>query len=52
MNGNVKKEKKDTKAVKVDLPKDLHKQLKLKAVETEQTIQNVIIALISEWVRK
>lgn len=52
MSGNVKQEKKDTKAVKIDLPKELHKQLKLKAVETEQTIQNVIISLISKWVKK
>ena len=43
---------KDTVSVKFTLSKKLHKELKLKAVQDDKTIQQVLENLVSEWTKK
>ena len=39
-------------AVKVNIPQDLHIELRVKCIKIQQTIQKVIESLIREWVKK
>jgi len=55
MGKNVTKKdegKKDTVAVKVELSRPVHQELRIKCIRTGQTIQQVIEYLVSEWVKK
>lgn len=45
------KSKGETVAVKVNLPKELHKKLRVKSILEEKTIQEVIESLVSQWVQ-
>jgi len=47
-----KKDTKNTIAVKVNLSEELHMALRIKCIQTKQTIQKAIESLISEWVKK
>jgi hypothetical protein len=50
--GNVEKLKRDTKTVKFNLSKKLHKELRIKAIQNEMTIQQVLENLVSKWVKE
>lgn len=51
-------ESKDTKsnksvvAVKFLLSKEIHKKLKIKAIEQDKTIQDMLVNIVSTWVEK
>ncbi len=51
-------ETKDTKSnedkvsVKFLLSKEIHKKLKIKAIEQDKTIQDMLVNIVSTWVEK
>ena len=51
-------EAKDTKSnedkvsVKFLLSKEIHKKLKIKAIEQDKTLQDVLVDIVSKWIEK
>lgn len=52
MGTNKKKVTKDTIALKVDIPKALHKQLKLRALVMDTTLKDLVVTILEQWVKK
>lgn len=41
-----------TVALKVDIPKSLHKQLKLRALVMDTTLKELVVTIMEQWVKK
>lgn len=51
METNKKEVKEETIALKVMITKTLHKQLKIRALVMDKTLQELVIAILDKWVK-
>jgi predicted HicB family RNase H-like nuclease len=42
----------ETVALKVNIPKSLHKQLKLRALVMDTTLKELVVTILEQWVKK
>lgn len=47
-----KEVKEETIALKVDITKSLHKQLKIRALVMDTTLKDLVVTILEQWVKK
>lgn len=52
MGTNKKEVPEETIALKVMITKSLHKQLKLRALVMDKTLQKLVVSILEQWVKR